>query len=44
MSIAANPIARMPIGADPTDSPAKKTPPKRTVTPSADAVLRPEPR
>lgn len=44
MSISANPVARMPIGADPTDPSTTKTPPKRTMTATSDTVLQPQPR
>lgn len=45
MSVGANAIAQLPIAADaaPPDV-SKKPPPKRTITPQADAVQQPEAR
>jgi hypothetical protein len=44
MSIGASALAALPIAADPPVAPASKTPPGRTVTPSADPVEQPQAR
>lgn len=45
MSIAENAIAQMPIAGEAAPAQySSKTPPKRTITPTADAVQQPEAR